>query len=83
MSWTSILTALVLAIVSADLVLIEAWEPWQALLVVSVGAILVIVGLLAFLLVLAGKEQRKEVMGEFLAATRASLRAMLDWTKGR
>lgn len=83
MSWTSILTALVLALISAELVFIEAWEPWRALLVVGVGAILMIFCLLGVLLVLAGKKHRKEFLAEFLAATGNALRVILEGLRGR
>jgi len=83
MSWTSMGTALLLALISAELVFIEAWEPWRALLVVGVGAILMIFCLLGVLLVLAGKKHRKEFLAEFLAATGNALRVILEGLRGR
>jgi len=73
MSWASILTALVLAASSATMVMVYKFEPWQALLLASGGAAVVILGLLLYLPL----SDRYEVWRGFKCEARREYQALL------
>jgi membrane protein YdbS with pleckstrin-like domain len=78
MSWTSILTALVLATVSAIMVIVYEFEPWQAFLMVGSGAVAVILGLL---LILLPPSDHREVWLGFKCEFRKEYQAILMWLR--
>lgn len=60
MPWPVILTALILALVSAGLVFLRGLEPWFAFLMVGLTTVVALVILLIALLILGGRENRAE-----------------------
>lgn len=58
MSWMAILTMLVLAGISAILVMIYGWELWQAFAVVSGGTIMAVLVLLAIVVLISSRQVR-------------------------
>lgn len=77
MSWTTILTMLVLAVTSAILVMIYGWEPWQAFAVVSGGTMLAVLLLLAILLWFSSPQDRSDFLWVVAREMRKELKAML------
>ena len=81
MSWTSILTALVLATVSFIMVIVHGFEPWQAFLLVSSVAVAVILGLLLILLWQAPPSDRREVWRRLECEFMKEYQAILMWLR--
>jgi hypothetical protein len=65
MSWTSILTALVLALTTAYLTIFKGWDSTEALITVSVSAVLLISSVLVICLAMMPAGERKEGWQEF------------------
>lgn len=78
MSWTSILTALVLSATTAILVIIYEWEPWQAFLLVSGIAAVFILVLMAIMLWLSPPPDRARIWSEMKKEMQKEYRAMLN-----
>lgn len=62
MHWTSILTALTLALFAAYLVFIDNWAPWEAFSAVGAFALVLVVSLTLLLLLLSPKQQRRSLL---------------------
>lgn len=56
--WAVILTSLILASLSAWLVFMRHWQPWEAFAIVGLTALVIIVALLAVLMIWANPEDR-------------------------
>lgn len=78
MSWTSIITALVLAAVSAFLVIYQGWEPWVALLVLGGGMIVIILTVLAGILLFTPKKQRAQEFSELKGGFRKGIESTIN-----
>jgi len=83
MSWTTILTMLVLAVTSAVLVIIYEWEPWQAFAVVSGGTTLVSLVLLAALLKLSPPSDRAGLWLVITTEMWKELKSVLTMFRGK
>lgn len=83
MSWTTILTMLVLAGTSAVLVMIYGWEPWQAFAVVSDGTMLAVLVLLAILLWFSSPQDRSDFLSVIAREMRKELKAMFAMFRGK
>lgn len=83
MSWTAIITALGLVIVSAYLVLIEGWSSWHALLYVGGGAIILIVSLIGVVALSAPEEERGQFFAAFWHGLREEWGATVRWIRGK
>ncbi len=81
MHWTAILTALVLSLISAYLALIQGWTLTHVFLVVCGSAFLLIPALIGILLVLAGREERPELMRLVITTLRNDFDDMLRWLR--
>ena len=65
MSWTSIITALALASLSAYLVIFQGWDFWVASLVAAGGMIMIILTIFTGMLLAIPPEQRASELSEF------------------
>ena len=83
MPWTVILTTLMLALISAWLVFMRAWEPGHAFQVVALAAGGIVMGLLAAIMVLAGRENRSVVWRVIRQTFRDDLDQMLKYFRIR
>lgn len=83
MSWTTILTMLVLAVTSAILVMTCGWEPWQAFAVVSGGTMLAVLALLAILLWFSSPQDRSDFLSVIAREMRKELKAMFAMFRGK
>lgn len=83
MHWTTIITALVLAAISAFLVLIQGWDAPSTFLIVGLVAAAVVLGLLGILFGLAKPQDRRDLMRELLATMRGDLNDLLRWMRIR
>jgi len=79
MPWPAILATLTLALISAWLVFMRAWEPGQALLVVAFVAGGIVFALIATLMVFAGRENRAEVWRSIWQTFRDDLNQLLKY----
>lgn len=80
MSWTTILTMLVLAVTSAIMVMVYGWELWQAFAVVGGGTMLAV---LAILLWLSSPEDRSDFLSVIAREMRKELKAMFAMFRGK
>lgn len=83
MHWTSILTALALALSAAYLVLIGNWAPFEAFGAVGAFALVLVVSLTGGLLLMSPKHQRRAVLNEIVATIRNDLRQLLSTFRRR
>ena len=83
MPWPVILSTLAFALVSAWLVFVPAWEPWQAFLVATIAAGGIVVAFIAALLVVAGRENRAEVWRLIRQTFRDDLNQLLKYLRIR
>jgi hypothetical protein len=79
MHWTSILTALALAAISAFLVHFRGWEVQIALLFSGGIATVLILVLLCILIALSSPEKRQGLLREVLTAMRSEFNEFLRW----
>lgn len=79
MHWTSILTALVLSLISAFLVLSQGWTVGDAFWVTGGVAAAIILGLVGILLILSKPEHRRDLASEILATMRRDFKELLRW----
>lgn len=83
MSWTTILTMLVLAVTSAILVMFYGWEPWLAIAVVGGGTMLTALVLLAILMWFSPHQDRSGFWSGATREMRKELRAMFATFRGK
>lgn len=83
MPWAVILTTLTLALVSAGLVFLRAWEPWQAFLAVGVTAAGIIFTLLCTLLLFTARTDRADIRQAFMATLLDDLHQALKYLRIR
>lgn len=83
MSWTTILTMLVLVVTNAILVMSYGWEPWLAIAVVGGGTMLTIFVLLVILLWFSPPQDRSEFWSGVTREMRKELKAMLATFRGK
>lgn len=83
MSWTAILTALCLSIVSAYLVMIEGWAAWQALLYVGGGALLLIMSLLVIVMISTPDDDWRQFLDGIKHGFHEEWEAIIKWLRGK
>jgi len=83
MHWTSILTALTLALSAAYLVFIGNWAPWEAFGAVGAFALVLVASLTGLLLLLSPKQQRRSLLSEFVGTMRNELRKLMSVLRRR
>ena len=83
MPWPVILGVLSLALISARLVFMQAWEPGQAFLVVAFAAVGIVVALIVTLMVFVGRENRAEVWRIIWQTFRDDLNQLLKYFRIR
>lgn len=83
MHWTSILTALVLALTAAYLVFIGNWTPFEAFSAVGAFALVLVVSLAGALLLMSPKHQRRSVLKEIVVTMRNDLRRLMSTFRRR
>lgn len=83
MPWPVILTALILALISAGLVFLRGLEPWYAFLMVGLTAVVTLVTLLMALLIFGGRENRAENWRVFTSTFLDDLDQMLKYFRIR
>lgn len=81
--WAVVLTTATLASISAWLVFIEGWQPWQAFLMVAITALGIIVSLLAALLILSSPEDRAGNWQIVISTARSDLEILLKYFRIR
>jgi hypothetical protein len=79
MHWTSILTALVLASISAFLVVVQGWSVIDAFLATGGVAAVLILGSVGILMLLSKPEDRPHLASEILTTMRSDFKDLLRW----
>lgn len=83
MHWASVMTAFVLALISAHLVFHSQWSPTEAFVMVGSCAIVLILALFGVLLAVAAPEHRRALIDDVWRTLRQDARELLAWITGR
>lgn len=81
MHWVSILTALTLAAISAGLVFISGWQPWEAFGAVGLAAGLLIGAAMVGLLAMTPRRDWHPLRQDILRTMRNDLRDLINWMR--